>query len=444
MPRRLLPLIAVSAVLALAAGTTLGKDAPKPPARPGSKAAAGARAVAIAKAMRRLDEDVATNERDMNEQHRVFTTAIAGLVFLLDPAGGKGAARADRIDACAETIGRYVEGAEKAFERAGDSGKAPPDAMSAFEWSQTTWALSAAAVFYAELHARGSRKAQAAARLKTIADLLAKSQQPDGGWGHDREGRPRIPELDIPMPGGGTRKMQYPATILSASNWAAFACGLARPVAGRWLDGSGSSVVAKAKEYYKASACIDGTYPYDPSQKGVAMGGGDVTAAARTAGSYAALRALGLAARDPALKRTADYLGKHVEDLPEGHGSAPHGVFFGAIACVWLGPEARAAFEKQVVPRILAGQDPETGALDCVCRHQFGTSCESFKNGENVSMSMMGGGAAWKTWVRAYANALNLFAVLCEKGKLKLLDGLPADAGRAPSDTTPGDPPAMK
>ena len=112
-----------------------------------------------------------------------------------------------------------------------------------------------------------------------------------------------------------------------------------------------------------------------------------------------------------------------------------------------LGGSASAEFQKTVVPRILAAQDDETGAFDCVCRRAFATTCESFKEG-NVTMQMIGGDH--KTWTRAYVNALNLFAVLCEKGRLKLLDGIPADTGTPAPETTTEDappteaPPAMK
>ena len=110
---------------------------------------------------------------------------------------------------------------------------AATDERSAFEWSQTTWSLGAAAIFYGELAARGTRRKDSIAHLRAIGDLLARSQQPDGGFGHDKEGRPRIPEIEMPMPGGGVKKMKYPNTLLSASNWAANALGIARPVRGR-------------------------------------------------------------------------------------------------------------------------------------------------------------------------------------------------------------------
>jgi hypothetical protein len=425
-------LAAAVALLGLFAGTASPKDPPK-----GKAAKAGAKADAVAKALTCLDEDVSTSKPDMNEQHRVFTTAVAGLDFLLDPTGGKGL-RPDRVDACLETIGRYVDGAEKAFD--GDregAGRGASGALHEFTWSQTSWSLSACAIFLAECYARGTRKAVAAKHLRTIADLLARSQQPNGGWGHDRQGSPRIPELDVPMPGGGSKKMRYPATLLSVSNWATFALGVSKPVAGKRLD----AVWPKVRSFYESTLGADGTYPYDPSQKD-SGGGSDVTAAARTAGSYAALRAMGLKAQDPLLQRTAKYLAKHVADLPEGHGSAPHGVFFGAIASLSLGAEVRKEFEATVVPRILAAQDAATGAFDCICLHQGGTTCDSFANGHNPSIRMMGGD--WVVWMRAYVNALNLFAVLCEKGKLRLLDGLPPDAGAPSAPTTPGSTPPSK
>lgn len=156
-----------------------------------------------------------------------------------------------------------------------------------------------------------------------------------------------------------------------------------------------------------------------------------------------ALRALGTPARDKSLARTASYLERKVADLPEGHGSSPHGVFFGAIATLQLGGKARAEFEKTVLPRVLAAQDEESGALDCVCLRAGGTTCESFKNGENVATRLAGGvGGDWTPWVRAYVNGLNLFALLAEKGRLRLLDGLPADAGPGPAgETTPSEAP---
>src|SRR5262245_690374 len=179
----------------------------------------------------------------MNEQHRVFTLSIAGLDFLLDPAAGKGAARADRIEKAAEAIGRYVEGAARALA---SPERLDRDEMSAMEWSQTTWALSAATLFYAECAARGRMKAEANAKLKALADLLAKHQQPDGGFGHDQRGRPRVPEIPVPLPGGGTKMLKYPSTLLSASAWAGFALGTTRPIAGKRLE----AVLPKARDYF--------------------------------------------------------------------------------------------------------------------------------------------------------------------------------------------------
>lgn len=412
-----LPVACLAAPLGIADGPKSGK-----------KAAAPTRAEVVVRALRRLDEDCATTARDMNEQHRIFTLSIASLCFLLDPTGAKGTVHADRLDKALDAIGRYVDGAAAAFARTAPKGD---DARSAFEWSQTTWSLGAAGILYAELQARGLRKGEAGKRLRRVADLLARHQQPDGGFGHDQEGRPRIPEIQMP---DGT-KMKYPATLISASNWACMALGLARPLAGKKLD----AVVAKAKGYYAASASTTGTYPYDPTQKGSSFDG-DVTQAARTAGSYAALRALGVPPRDKSLGRTASFLERKAGDLPEGHGSSPHGVFFGAIATLEIGGKARAEFEKSVLPRIEAALDPETGALDCICRHEGGTTCESFRNGENVAMKMMGGDLV--VWCRAYVTALNLFALLAEKGKLKLLDGIPADAGGPGAATTPDETPA--
>jgi len=438
VPRKTLFLALALLVVAAFAAPLATADGPK---APGKEPAARTRAEVVVRALLRLDEDCATKARDMSEQHRVFTLSIASLCFLLDPSGNKGTVHADRLDKALDAIGRYVDGAAAAFERPSKG----DDPMSAFEWSQTTWSLGAAGILYAELQARGQRKAEAGRRLKQVADLLARHQQPDGGFGHDKEGRPRIPEIQMP---DGT-SMKYPATLLSASNWACTALGLARPLMGKKLD----LVVAKAKAYCAASASTTGTYPYDPSQKGSSFDG-DVTQAARTAGSYVALRAFGVLSREKSLSRTASFLERKGDDLPEGHGSSPHGVFFGAIATLQLGGKARTEFEKSVLPRIQAAQDEETGALDCICKHAGGTPCESFKSGDNMAMKMMGGDIV--VWVRAYVTALNLFALLAEKGKLKLLDGIPPDAGGAggattPDESAPGeappkspDPPSMK
>src|SRR5262245_60781589 len=127
---------------ALAPNTVAAKDPPKSPGK-GPKAAAATKAEVIARAMKRLDLDSYTSDRDMNEQHKIFTLSIAGLDFLLDPAGGKGAAHADRIEHCVEAIGQYVEGAARFCEGGGAGpSKGGDDMMSAMEWSQTTWALS--------------------------------------------------------------------------------------------------------------------------------------------------------------------------------------------------------------------------------------------------------------------------------------------------------------
>ena len=72
--------------------------------------------------------------------------------LLLDPVAGKGALHPDRIEKCAEVVGRYVDGASRAL---GAPERLERDEMAAMEWSQTTWALSAATLFYAECAARG-------------------------------------------------------------------------------------------------------------------------------------------------------------------------------------------------------------------------------------------------------------------------------------------------
>src|SRR5262249_46229658 len=153
----------------------------------------------------------------------------------------------------------------------------------------------------------------------------------DGGFGHDRDGRPRLPEIEI-----AGRKFKYPNTLVSASCWAGLALGVGRPLGGKTLE----PIVAKAKASFASAVDPEGTYPYDPSHRGQTRGA-DPTAAARSAGAYVALRALGVSPKEKSLSRTADWLRKHVDDMPEGHGSAPHGVFFGALACPAVGPDAK-------------------------------------------------------------------------------------------------------
>jgi hypothetical protein len=420
-----LPVLLAAVAFASTPARVAAKGAPAKPAK-----GAPTRAEVVARALARLDEDALSTARDMNEQHRIFTQSVAGLCFLLDPAGGKGAPHPDRVDRCAESIGRYVDGAARWFEAA--TKERPGDEMSAFQWSQPTWALSAAAIFFAEAAARGVRRREATGRLRTIGELLAASQQPDGGFGHDREGRPRMPELEIPLPGGGVKKMKYPATLLSASAWAGTAMGLARTASGKKLD----APIGKAKAYFAANREPEGTYPYDPSQKG-SGGGSDVTTVARTAGAFVALRALGVSPKEKDLARTGSFLVRRVEDLAEGHGSSPHGVFFGRIASLLLGPAATKAYDEAIVPRILGAADPETGALDCICRKAGGTTCESFRGEDNFALRMAGPDALG--WVRGYVTALNLFALLAEKGRLRHLDGVPVDDGPAP-ETTPSEP----
>jgi hypothetical protein len=426
LPLRTLSGAAVLSLLLASATPAAAKGA-----KPAPKASPATKADAVARAMRRLDEDVLASEEDMNEQHKVFTRSIAGIDFLLDPAAGKGAAHADRLDRCFDAVARYVDGAA-AHERARKPGKAE-DEMSAMQWSQTTWSLSAASLFCAELVARGTKKTAATATLRTAMELLEKSQQADGGFGHDRDGRPRLPEIEI-----GGKKIKYPNTLVSASCWAGLALGVGRSVGGKGIE----PVVAKAKAYFASAVDPDGTYPYDPSQRGEG-GGSDPTAAARTAGAYAALRALGLSPKDKSLARTGDWLKKHVDEMPEGHGSAPHGVFFGAIACLEIGPDAKKSFDDLILPRILAAQDAdekEGGALDCICKKAFATTCESFHGAD--LLETMGAGrspAAWQTWRRAYVNALNLFALLASSTKPRFLDGIPADAP-TPGAVTPSDP----
>ena len=59
--------------------------------------------------------------------------------------------------------------------------------------------------------------------------MLAAAQQPNGGWGHDDARIPGfgIPEIPFPKPGGGTETLEYPETLVAATNCAAAGLGAA-------------------------------------------------------------------------------------------------------------------------------------------------------------------------------------------------------------------------
>ena len=209
--------VCLLAVLLLGAARARADDAPVTPEQ---------RDEALAKMFRHLDDEL-WKLQDGGSPRRQYSLAVAGWAYLL--ASGKGGktlpARKQQIDRIHGELLRYVERIEKEYLKDDKRERRPPPdgfpmGIGALDAAQFVWVLGVAAPFFAECAARGKHGADSKRALKTIATILEKSQQEDGGWGHDDASRPGmgLPPIRIPKPGGG--ELNYPGTLLAASHCA--------------------------------------------------------------------------------------------------------------------------------------------------------------------------------------------------------------------------------
>jgi hypothetical protein len=414
--------LALALVGALAAPAT-SMDPPKDRVDPKARAAARDRA------LRWLSDHVLSLPDVQGTPRKPFTVAIAGLDFLMASGTGSGRGSLERIRGCRDAVVRWLGEAERRVEDPAEL----PDAHGVADSRrlvQYTWPSAAAVLFFAECQARDVLRSETRGPLERAARLLANAQDPNGGWGHGRiSGRSRGGDALLPsMPG------RYPSTLVSATNMAATALGLARP----YLPDSLGPTLRKASEHYPRAILRSGNFPYDVSQRSADF---DTTGVGRTAGAIAAMLALGTPPTAEPVRRAGAFLDERLALLAEGHGSPAMNVFFGALQARLRGPKSVEAFEERVLPRVLGAQAAD-GWLDCVCeRKGFGVTCDSPSHG----LLAAAGVPAFERTQQAYVTALHLFALLLDdRDRLRVL--VPASKAplpRAP-EVTPSEPAPRK
>jgi hypothetical protein len=329
---------------------------------------------------------------DGGSPEKQYAIAVTGWASLLS---GKAEGEGRKLPSRARELKRfrtYLEGYVKRVSRLYDEDRKQPDdlpgpdgmpmSMARMSSGQFCWPLSMTAFFLAESAARGKDKRSSKRVLKQIVEILESAQQPDGGWGHDDARIPGfgLPKIPLPKPGGGTKSLEYPHTLLAASNCVGAALGTSK----RALKQEPGEVAEKAIAYFRAAQSSSGMFPYDPSQKtslpASAMRGAQgafTISRARTAGALLAIHALGVKPDDEMARLATAVLDEALEDVSEGHGSAMMALQLGALLQRARGDEAWAKFRAIYFPRILAAQ-AEDGSFSCVCKGEApGVTCDS-------------------------------------------------------------------
>jgi hypothetical protein len=352
-----------------------------------------ARKRAVQKGLAYLEGHLFKLPESAGTPRKPFTTAVAGLCFLMDHRTRTGP---DRIVRVRDYLLAYVE---RVAQQSADPKNLPPrhGLASSSYLVQYTWPVAAAGLFFAELEARGRFRNKKA--IRTILRILIEAQQRNGGWGHGRIHKGNKDPLaeKFGQLGGG-----YPDTLCSSSNVVAITVGV--------LDALGhdaGDAVDRARAYYRSARLSNGGFPYDPSQR---SSGFAKTNVGRTAGSIYAWHCLGMP-RDRDFAGSVDYLMKEFAWIPEGHGSPCLNMMHGALACHMLGKKTWRRFRRAFEPRMLAKQT-EAGCLECICESKaFGVTCDTKK----AFAGFLGAGQ------KTYTTALHTFVLMLEHDNLKAL-----------------------
>lgn len=332
-----------------------------------------ARDAALAKAFGYLD-DALWKLRVKGSPRQPFSVATAAWATLV---AGKPGRRAKELQRMLRFLDRYVDTVHKQVTKGGDAPKRrlPPGAPPGFSMPsgeiQFTWPLGVIAHVYAECIARGVQSRQARKQLALVLDVLRRTQQTNGGWGHDDARLPGmgVPEFQLPKEAGGG-SMKYPATLLAASHIAlsGYAVGL------KALRKGDKTSLAKGRCYFTTSQNGDGSWPYDPSQRH-GTGNKDATEVARTSGAVFALLCAGAKPGDKPVRDALALVDAETDKLSEGHGSSALGLMFGALLARGRAPAKRPAksVDSWQVFRAayfgpLLGVQAKTGAFSCYCR----------------------------------------------------------------------------
>lgn len=396
------------------------------------------RDAALKKAFGYLDDHL-WRLTDGGSPEKQYAAAVAGWAYLLagERSGKRLPSRVKQIKRIRDYLDRYLKQVERIYEKDDDDRRSSrprpgmPPGVSA-DWMRTaqyTWPLSMAGFFFGESIGRRKDKRGSKKALKRIVKVLEACQQPNGGWGHDDAAIPGfgVPAIPIPKPGGGTGTLDYPHTLLAATNCAASALGAAY----RILRAKESTAVEKAVSYYREAQNPDGTFPYDPSQKHPDTMGAMramptfALATARTSGALFALYCLGVGEGDATAAKAAAAIDGHPEDLSEGHGSATMALQFGALVCRARGDATWETFKRIYFPRIVAAQD-EDGAFDCICRGEaFGVTCDTKPPGA------LGGMPGYLDGKKVYVTAIHCLVLLLDRTEPESVPAMPGPKGPA-------------
>lgn len=369
--RPVIPAVLIASLMFLLSGHAAAKEAPAA-ASPKKPVTAKERDAAIAKGLRYLEKTVFSLPNSTGTPRKQFTVAVTGLVALLAQDAGSRTAR--RKGGLADKAHKFLEPyLARTAKRTADPKQLPKTSGvgSSDQVMQYTWPFGMAGLFYGELHARGSRKTEAAAMLRTIVRVLEAAQAPNGGWGHAQvreRGKPRGTSI---MDGFGG----YPDTLLAVSNLVAAALALVRPLAPPKKE----DVFDRAVAYFQYAELANGNFPYDPSQRAAHI---DMTGVSRAAGAVLAMRHLGLDWEDIHLSRALEFVDEHIEYLAEGHGSSTFNLMLAAFLQRQRGPRAWVRFKETFFRRMLDEQT-KSGAFLCICRNKaFGSTNDSKHRGK--------------------------------------------------------------
>ncbi len=452
--RRTVPFVVVvaAALAGLPGSAPRAEDAPAAPAADAPTVTPEQRDAALAKAFRYLDEQVWGLDEG-GSPRKQYTVAIMGLASLL--AGDRTGADAARLpprkkeaERARDYLVRYA--AEVAALYAKDDRKREKDkrrdrepaAAPGFPMgpSQYVWPLGVSGLFLAESAKRGQARKECTGALDDIVRVIEGAQQANGGWGHDDAQRPGLglPPVKIPLPGRDA--IDYPGTLLAASNCALTGLGLAHALRG---DAARAKSLENARDYYRSSQNGDGAWPYDPSQRdgdtpsggegndaiarALAASRGDALSVARTTGAIFALLAGGEDPKSAEVARALAIVDAHPEWAGEGHGSATMALQWAALLARARGPEAWSTFRRTWFPRVLAAQKDD-GSFDCACAHASGaTTCDTEPIGDLPGMD------DWVRQARVYVTAIHALVLVLDRADLQAVPKMPD----VPAETTP-------
>ncbi len=422
-------LIPASAVLIPASAVRADEDGGEAKVDPEPESVTAEQRDAALKKMFAFLDDRLWKLGENGSSRKHYAAAMAGWAYLICGEKVKGEkklpSRKKQITRIHDFLTQYAETVARGYERDDeridkeakkkkkkkkkDKPKGPPGfGMMGMRNAQYVWNLGVAAHFFAESAARGKSKSASKKSMRVITKVLAAAQQENGGWGHDdaqREGM-GLPPIKIPKPGGDP--LEYPGTLLGASNCALSGLGAAHAQLGGKKP---TETMTRGRAYFVKFQNGDGTWPYDPTQKhemrgrrGGGMGG--AIAIARTSGSVLSLHLVGMDGGDEVIQRALAALDKSPQHLGDGHGSAGMALGFSAVLAAARGGEAWATFRRIYFPKILEKQH-ENGGCDCVCNDSPGVTNDTR---ELPGMKMPGwvdGGRVYVTAIHALILALD-------------------------------------